>query len=248
MRHQLTNFTENRIYHTLQEIIAELKELMQDPQEEAFAVLETDWGHGKTTSAKKIAQDMEDVFYLPFRIPIQKGGYRKFIKKVAETIGINPRWGVDQTEEAISEYLEDKQVVLIIDDAHKYLKKEEIRDLLKSWIEHDRMLIVLLANKGIVNLISKNEGLFKRMRIYKKVEKISVSEFRSYCQKLGLDVSKLNGDAKKITDLANKHHFTTIDLIEAIKTVKKIIRTKKDKVPTYSDFEIAFTKLALKEG
>ncbi len=248
MRHQLTNFTENRIYHTLQEIIAELRTIMQDPQEEAFAVLETDWGHGKTTAAKKIADEMEDVFYLPFRVPVQKGGYRKLIKKVAETIGVSPRWGVDATEEAISEYLQDRQVVLIIDDAHKYLKKEEIRDLLKSWIEHDRMLIVLLANKGIVNLIAKNEGLFKRMRIYKKIEKISVSEFRSYCLKAGLNIENLNGEAKKIVDLANKYHFTTIDVVEAIKTVKKIIKTRKDQIPTFGDFELAFNKLALKEG
>jgi replication-associated recombination protein RarA len=247
MRHQLTKFTENRVYHTLFKIIAELKILMQDPQEEAFAVLETDWGHGKTTAAKKIADEMEDVFYLPFRVPVQKGGYRKLIKKVAETIGVSPRWGVDATEEAISEYLQDRQIVLIIDDAHKYLKKEEIRDLLKSWIELDRMLIVLLGNRGIVNLIAKNEGLFKRMRIYKKLEKISISEFRNYCQKEGIEIKDIYL-AKKIVDLANKHHFTTIDVIEAIKTVKKIIQTKKEQIITLEDFERAFTKIIFKES
>ncbi|MCI4453554.1 MAG: ATP-binding protein [Thermodesulfobacterium sp.] len=196
-----------------------LRRLRREQQLPLHALLWGQWGVGKTVAAKKIAKKEPHTFYL--KMPDGEISISRLYKIIALSIGSGVRRSAEATLDMLKNHviIENLEVILIIDEAQRIIKKSHILSELKDMAEDPDLgfSYIFLGDHSIPRLIASHpHSLFERIVIRKELSRLTEGTVAYLIKEYGIQA-----DPAAIFNFAKAKNWTTLDLSIILHSIKK---------------------------
>ena len=175
------------------------------------------WGAGKTVSAKKIAKNSKETFYIKIESGITRS---RLLKKIGFSLGCGARHSYEATLDLIKAHLEylNMQPILIIDESQRIFSNQQILNELKDLAEDDMLKFsyIFLGDQTTPKIISAHpHSIHSRIVVRKELSPLSLNTVEKLLQE-----NKLKADPERIFTFAKNRGWTTLDVALCIQGLK----------------------------
>jgi len=207
--------------HVEQTIIAVVQALRKLRTEQAMplhGLMWGRWGVGKSVSARKIAKQEPDVFYV--KVPDGEITRSRLYRLIGFSLGCGARSNSEATLDLIKHHLLFYNIrpILIFDEAQRLFRRQYILNELKDLSEDEELSFsyLFLGDQTTPRLIANyDHSLFKRFAIRKELQPINEETILHLIKEY-----KIQADPAPIFHYAKERGWTTLDVAIVLQAVK----------------------------